>query len=83
LKFQGVRFRAVFLAISPAWVALTKKQTVETKAAESLKEIGRRLAGFSLKKSRLQATFFFRPPVNFCRIKPATDWIGLEVPVDL
>jgi hypothetical protein len=38
-----------FFARPPAGAELTKKQPVETKAVESLKEIGRRLARFPLK----------------------------------
>jgi hypothetical protein len=38
-----------FFATSQVWVELMKKQPIETKAVESLKEIGRRLARFPLK----------------------------------
>jgi hypothetical protein len=38
-----------FFATSPVWVELTKKQPIETKAVESLKGIGQRLARFPLK----------------------------------
>ncbi|MDR1611495.1 MAG: hypothetical protein LBT97_01800, partial [Planctomycetota bacterium] len=53
-KFQGVRFNHAFLATSRVWVELTKKQPIETKAVESLKEIGRRLARFPLKADSRQ-----------------------------
>jgi hypothetical protein len=46
---SGRSFQKRFFAMSPVWVEWTKKQPIETKAVESLKEIGRRLARFPLK----------------------------------
>ncbi|MDR1611304.1 MAG: hypothetical protein LBT97_00810, partial [Planctomycetota bacterium] len=43
-KVSGHSFQPRFFATSRVWVELTKKQPIETKAVESLKEIGRRLA---------------------------------------
>jgi hypothetical protein len=38
-KVSGRSFQGRFLAMPPAWVELSKKQPIETKAVESLKEI--------------------------------------------
>ncbi|MDR1613184.1 MAG: hypothetical protein LBT97_10460, partial [Planctomycetota bacterium] len=48
-KVSGRSFQPRFFATSQVWVELTKEQPIETKAVESLKGIGRRLARFSLK----------------------------------
>jgi hypothetical protein len=48
-KVSGHSFQLRFFATSRVWVELTKKQPIETKAVESLKEIVRRLARFPLK----------------------------------
>jgi hypothetical protein len=48
-KVSGRSFQLRFFAMSRVWVELTKKQPIEAKAVEFLKEIGRRLARFPLK----------------------------------
>jgi hypothetical protein len=46
---RSFQYRTAFFTTSPVWVELVKKQPIETKAVESLKEIGRRLARFPLR----------------------------------
>jgi hypothetical protein len=47
--FQGGRFRTDFFCNVAGLGRVDEKQPIETKAVESLKEIGRRLARFPLK----------------------------------
>jgi hypothetical protein len=57
-SFLGLHFASGIVARSAVSPDLTKKQPIETKAVESLRKIGLRLARFSLKVDGIYALLF-------------------------